>query len=322
MRQLLIFLSLSILLSSCTNQEYDLTGKRIYHDWNSDSIHIFLPEKSLKFELPKNKLNDFSSPIWLRNEDKFLIRISEKSVGNNCYNYFIGLFDLKGTLIDTIYKEMPCNIIHFMQSKNDSLILIRRFKYSDWKQNSFQDNIWHEHKLTYLIYNIYKNQITDSISFQSGLYLDNFHESVWSVDCQRVLVSKKPEQSIYNRKHEEWYIFDIKTGDTLYIDIGDNFIWSPIQDNLISYLKDNTIWFYRTDSKNFEKFYQLPKEKKIKSFSWSPNGTELLIHYGKHATLLKPLGSKISWFPYDLLINVKDKTIKKKSGHEVIDSWK
>jgi hypothetical protein len=145
---------------------------------------------------------------------------------------------------------------------------------------------------------------------------------MWSKDSKRVLISKKPEQSVNKRKPSKWYVYDLNTGDTTFIDVGINFIWSPTQDHLIAFAKHNSLFFHFLDSNTTVQFYQLPKTHIIKSFQWTPDGKELLIHCIKNSLLLKPLGSKVSYAPYDVLINVNDKKIKKQSGHEIIESWK
>jgi hypothetical protein len=315
----LIFAILIFFLTGCKDPNFKLEGERLYFNSHTDSLELRKGESISKIGLPKIDNFHFNSPIWSKNENRVYMKINENK-NEDCQNQGIGIFSLSGEIIDAFYKD-SCKIIDFMPSPNDSLMLIRRFNYSDWIKGQYKYSDRKLYNIDYLIYNMNTKLIIDNISFKSELFLQKFNESNWSPDSERVLISRKLNQSV-DLKNEEWYSYNTRTKDTTFINNGYNFIWSPVDKNLLSFLNDNTIWFYYADSKTFSKFYQLPSEKKIKSFKWTPNGEELFVLYGKHMSLLKPLGDKISWAPYSLLININTKDIIQDSGHEFIDSWK
>ena len=319
----LLLICIFIFTNCKSERKYPLTGSRLYFGGYTHNLRIERLDTTININSLKGEDINFYNPIWKKREDLIYVLKSERSKIDRIYKYDIFTMDLKGTIKDTIYSEKPDMVIgEIMPSPNDSLMLIQRFNYQDWKNSGRPgDTTWYEFNMDYIIFDMVGSKVYKTLSLKSDLFLRSFTETVWCNNSQRVVITRKPEQSINNRKPEEAYIFDILTGDTTFVDFGYNFIWSPTQENIISYAKENSIYFYNTKNASIEEFYKLPPKYSISSFRWSLNGDALILYCGEQPVLLKSFG-KLSSSSTELIILIKDKSIIEKDGYEKITSWK
>jgi hypothetical protein len=302
------FILYAILLVNCASDyEPTFTGKSIHHEWSGDKLRFNINGQRKEISLPTKNEIDFNNPIWQRGQDIILMQMTERL--GECNNYSIVTFDMDGHVMDTIYQAEPCTYIEFMPSPNDKLLLIRTYKSDDRLTNS------KERGIKYLVYNISKQAIQDSLTFdQTNLELDKFHESIWSPDSKNVLVFATGD----NNEHLG-FIYNFKDGKKS-LDKGTNFIWSPTNNNLVSYLKDNKIIFKNLDSNEMTVFYQGHENKVINDFRWNPTGEYLVINFNGQ---FLNIDSKAAWRPTSILVSVQDKRESKVfERHNVYDSWK
>lgn len=304
----LVFILGTILLFQCSSDyEPAFTGKTIYHDWNSDKLKLNIDGQLKEFKLPTSETIDYNSPIWLRGQDTILMTKTEKT--DSCYNYSIVSFDVNGNLQSTILKSEPCTIIEFMPAPNDTLLLLRTYNYADW----FSKN--KVGRVNYLVYDLFKQSIQDSISFDNtNLELDKFHESIWSPDSKKVLLFATADNG-----EQLGFIYNLNEGKKL-LDSGTNFIWSPTDNDVVSYLKDNEIVFKNLDSNEKDIFYRGQEDKAINNFRWNPTGEFLVINFNGQ---FLNIDTKATWRPTSILVSVHDKRESKVfERHNVYDSWK
>jgi len=302
------FIVYTILLVECgSNYEPAFTGETIYHDWNGDKLQFNIDGQQKEIKLPTDNQIDFNSPIWLRGQDIVLMTKTEK-VGD-CYSYSVVTFDMNGCILETIYKAEACKIIEFMPSPNNKLLLLRTYKSADWYSNRKEGDI------KYIVYDISSQSILDSITFDnSNLELDKFHETIWSPDSKNVLIF-----TANNNKKQLGFIYNLEEGKRL-LDSGTNFIWSPTDNNLVSYLVDNEIIFKYLDTNETTKFYQGQENTRINDFRWNQTGEYLVINFNEQ---FLNIDSKATWRPTSILVSVPDKRESNVfERHNVYDSWK
>jgi hypothetical protein len=302
------FILFAFLFVQCgSDYEPTFSGKTISHDWNSDKLRFNIDGQQKVIKLPTNNDIDFNNPIWLRAQDLVLIKMTERS--EDCNNYSVVTFDLNGHLLDTVYKAAPCTFIEFMPSPNDKLLLLRVHEYADRYTKPKKGRI------KYLIYDITKQLIQDSLTFDnSNLELDKIRETVWSPDSQNVLVLSRVDN-----KGQFAFIYDIKGGKKL-LDSGTNFVWSPTDNNLVSYIKDNKIVFKNLNTNETTNFYSGQEGKRINDFRWNPTGEFLVINFNGH---FFNIDSESTWRPTSVLVSVPDqKESKVFERHNGFDSWK
>lgn len=302
------FILYAILLVNCTSDyEPTFAGKSINHDWNQDKLRFNINGQRKEIKLPTTNEIDFNNPIWQRGQDIILMKMTERF--GSCNNYSIVTFDMDGHIMDTIYQAEPCTYIEFMPSPNDTLLLIRTYKSNDRYTNS------KERRIKYLVYNISNQLIQDSITFdQTNFGLDKFHESIWSPDSKKVLLFATADNS-----EQLGFIYTLNEGKKIF-DSGTNFIWSPTDNDLVSYLTDNQIVFKNVDSNEKTIFYLGQEDKVINDFRWNPTGEFLVINFNGQ---FLNIDSKATWRPTSILVSVDDKKKSKVfERHNVYDSWK
>lgn len=301
------FLFLIPLITQCTsNFDPEFQGKTIYHSWSSDKIQLNLNGEIKEIKLPTNDTLVFNNPVWLKGEDRFLMTTSEK--GQDCYTHVIVSFDLNGKLMDTVFTPAPCSIIEFMPSPDDKLLMIRSYVYNDWKTTNTGT-------VSYFVYNLEQKTIQDSIDFEkSRLNLEGFRETIWSPDSKQVIISRS------NRSNEQTaFIYDLDKTSVL-LDTGSNFVWSPTNKEIVSYIKKNKVVFKNLKTNKVEEFFSGDKNTAINDFRWDPKGEYLIVNLNNHSLDRE---ATLTWKPASIFISVSDKRQSGKiSKHTVYHSWK
>ena len=215
---------------------------------------------------------------------------------------------MDGKILDTLFTPAPCTIVDYMPSPNDKLLLLRTYKYTDWYVKGTG-------RTTYFIYDIEKNLFQDSIIFEnSKLNFESLKETIWSPNSERTLLF-----SIGENNEQAAFIYKLGGEKTL-VGRGTNFIWSPVDEHLVSYLNANTIFFKNVLTNETTEFYKGQKDKKINDFRWSPTGEYLVINL--HGYFMN-IASKTTWKPSRIFISAKDKWKSKEIfEHTVFESWK
>jgi hypothetical protein len=300
-------------LFSCKTHKKDiketafvLKGQMLYHDWNTDVITIDSNGYTKKFKLPVVQLKtDFSSPVLYKNKDAFLMQMSEK-ISRDCYNYSIVSFNTSGELIDTILTAKNCNTIDFMLSPNDSLLLVRIFKYPA-----------SEGTCTYKIYDTKNLNVIDSLVFDSVRipFLEGFNQNIWSPNSKQVLLFDNKEEFtppiIYNLITKE---------RTRLPQGGNNFIWAPNDANSIAYLNNNKIYFYNTASKKSTEFFRPKRKQTITNFRYTLIGEAIIVNIVAYWLNIE---SYITYSPKHIIISTYNKSdFEEYNNMRVIDSWK
>jgi hypothetical protein len=297
----LLILIVIVLIASCTsNYQPELNGKMITLDWNSNKITIDLTGIINTYQLQSRDSVYFSNPVWLKHSDMFLM-CTEKNEGK-CFTSSIISYTSDERILDTIYKANLCENIDFMPSPDDSLIAMRVFR--------FMDGIG---TCTYLVYNLNKRKAIDSIKFTCTnlVFSDFYHETTWSPDSKKFLIFKKLGKLDYAMT------YDLTSKNIVPVDSGTNFIWSPINSNVISYLKNNSIWFKDIQTGKATKFFS---SKSIHDFRWNPSGDFLVINKTEYF-----LGIESIWttsLKHILISTLNSKNRSEANDYLIIDSWK
>jgi hypothetical protein len=295
------------LITQCTsNFDPEFQGKTIYHSWSSDKIQLNLNGEIKEIKLPTTDTTVFNNPVWLKGQDRFLMTTSEKR--QNCYTHAIVSFDMSGKLIDTVFTPAPCTINYFMPSPDDKSLLIRSYVYNDWKTTNTGT-------VSYFVYDLKQKTILDSIAFEkSRLNLEGFRETIWSPDSKQVIIFRS-----HRNNEQTAFIYDLNKTSVL-LDTGSNFVWSPTNKEVVSYIKKNKILFKNLATNKTEEFFSGDKNIIINDFRWDPKGEYLIVNLINYFTNAETGGTRK---PSSIFISVSD---KQQSGkfpkHTVYHSWK
>lgn len=302
-----LFIITTVVFTCCMSKpayEPAITGETITHEWQLDSIRLNINEQISVFKLPANDSVDYSDPVWLNKQDAFLMTQYKKD-RDSCYNYQIVLFDTKGNLLDTVFTPPPCTIVDVMPSPNDSLLLVRTYLHSVWRQQIPGIAV-------YLVLNIASREVLHTVKHRTYFNLGKLVSPVWSSDSKRFLEFDADKDGT-----QLAYFHELNVAKNI-VGTGKNFIFSPTDVNTVAYLKDNTIFFKNISTNAVVEFYK--GEKEIINFFWHPKGEYLLVNTGDYYLNIKK--DKL-WSPSHIFISVPDKKISRELPHHIVfDSWR
>ncbi len=261
MKKILLPAILWILIGCGREFEPRLTGWKAYTVPARPMVHLDMDGRVTTITLPGDGSIGYRFAQWTKFQDHILLtQILETE---HCHDYQIISIDTTGAILDTIYTAPPNTPVNFKLAPNDSLLIIKTYG------DNCEDRSTH---YQYTFYNRYlKTGLSDTITVGNarGILL---HETVWSPDSKKVII---PE---WSGSQEEAFTYDLVTKDTIYIDRGSNFVWSPADNNLVAYIRDYSI--YTRDIKTGEKelIYKGNRKKSVTGFRWNPHGDFLMIH--------------------------------------------
>jgi len=212
--------------------------------------------------LPGGESIGYRFAQWTKAGEELLV-VQTRSGGEDCSDYQILTIDTEGAILDTVYQAPPATPLNFNLAPNDSLIMLKTYDSDcrDWSTN-----------FIYTFYNRHlKTALPDTIKVGNtlGLLLD---ETLWSPDSRKVIIPQ------WSGPQVKAFVYDLATKDSTYIDKGSNFIWSPTDNNIVSYIKDYSIYTKNIVTGETELLYEGKKKKGAHRFRWSPQGDYLRIH--------------------------------------------
>ena len=282
--------------------EPDLRGWKAYTIPARPLVHLEIDGRVKTLELPGDGLIGYRFAQWTKFQDRILL--TQVSKTERCYDYQIISIDTTGTIVDTVYTAPANTPVNFKLAPNDSLLLLK----------TYDDNCDESDHYKYTFYNRYlKTGLPDTIFVGNarGILLP---ETVWSPDSKKVIIAK------WAGLITEAFTYDLVTKDTTYIDEGNNFVWSPTENNLVAYVKDFSIYTRNIATGEKALVYQGTRKKSVKDFRWNPNGDFLMIHIRGYFLNIEAVMLGKSEHIY---LSMKDKRESKVfHNDQVIHTWK
>lgn len=262
MRRFLFPALLLIALGCGTEFEPELNGWRAYTLPGQPLVHVEIDGRETMIELPDDENVGYRFAQWTKFHDNMLLaRIVKTKI---CYEYQIISVDTTGAVTDTLYTAPPNKALNFKLAPNDSLLILK----------TYDDNCTDESDhFRYTFYNRYsKSFLPDTITVGNarGILLP---ETVWSPDSRKVIIAE------WTSGHRtKAFTYDLVTKDTISIDKGSGFKWSPNDKDLVAYIKDYSIYGKNIKTGEAEIIFEGKKKHGATDFRWNPNGDFLMIH--------------------------------------------
>jgi hypothetical protein len=299
----ILFPAIVLIAIACGGKfEPELTGWRAY-TIPGGRLHLDLNGKEKTIALAGDKETGYRYAQWTKFQDNLLLLQIIKT--ERCYDYQIIAIDTAGTFVDTIYTAPPNTPLNFKLAPNDSLLILKTY---DDNCGDDSDNY------KYTFYNRYlKQALTDTIKVVNarGILLN---ETIWSPDSKKVIISQR------SGGRTKAFAYDLESKDTTYIDKGSNFSWSPIDKNLVAYVKDYSIYTKNIETAEEELIYKGKRKKGAYDFRWNPTGDFMMVHFQQYLLNIDapPLRSTKIFY-----LSMKDKRESKVFyDAQRIDTWK
>jgi hypothetical protein len=256
-----IFFSLLVItLLGCDKEfEPELTGWKAYTH-PSRRIIFELDGREKNVVLPGDEKISYRFAQWTRFQNHILLTQITRTA--QCDDYRIIAIDTTGTIVDTIYTAPSNSPLNFKLAPNDSLFLFK----------TYFDNCEDRGDYKYTFYNRYsKTALPDTIRVGNarGILLG---ETVWSPDSKRVILSE------WSGRNTKAFVYNLVTKSQTDIDKGSNFKWSPIDTNLVAYIKEYSVYSKNLETGDTDIIFKGKKKKSISDFRWSPNGDFMMLH--------------------------------------------
>jgi hypothetical protein len=306
MKTIFLLTILTLLFGCGSDFEPKLTGWTANTDTFKPILYLNIDGHSKTLELPGYRYHD---PQWIKNRN--LLLLTQTLEINECYEYQIISMDTSGNVVDTIFTALPRKALDFKLAPNDSILLLKTF---NWDCANRSNNLNYDYRYTF--YNRFsKKGLLDTIKVRNARNI-GFSETVWSPDSKKVII----EEWTGNSGARAAFIFDLATKDTTHIDTGSDFIWSPVDNDLVAYIKDYSLYSKNIRTGETEIIYKGRKKKKVKDFRWNPTGDFLMINITGYFLNIE---SDALWKPTRIFISMPD---KKKSqefyNNDYIDTWR
>jgi hypothetical protein len=303
MKKFLLLVALFIVLGCGREFEPELKGFKAYTLPGRPQVHLEMDGREATIELPGEGKVGYRFAQWTKQQDHLLLSQIVKT--ESCYDYQIISIDTSGTIIDTIYTGPPNTAVNFKLAPNDSLLLLKTYDINCVDKGS---------NFKYTFYNRFAKQaLYDTVDFGSsaGILL---HETIWSPDSKKVILPNWTGLII------EACVYDLATRDTTYIDTGSNFIWSPTDNDIVSYIKDYSIYTMNLATREKEILYHGKKKRGATAFRWNPNGDFLMIHFKSYLLNVEAGPLQQNRIIY---VSIKDKSESRiYYDDQRIDTWK
>lgn len=249
-----------LILLGCDKEfEPELKGWKAYTH-PSKRLIIEIDGRVKSIPLPAGDRVGYRFAQWTKLQNQILLtQIVETE---SCYDYQILSLDTTGVVTDTVYTAPPNTALNFKLAPNDSLILLKTYHDDCDKSDDFR----------YTFYNRYlKTPLADTVVVRNARGIP-IHETVWSPDSKKVIIQE------WSGRLTRAFIYYLPTKDTAYIDKGSNFIWSPVKNDQVTYIKDYSIYSKDLTTGETELLFEGKKKRGATEFRWSPEGDFLMIH--------------------------------------------
>lgn len=316
---LIVLIILGFVLNKDKSENFNITGETLSRRLGGLKEIIYYSSKETKtISFENSDFDIHGKPYWNNDRAEFFMPFGKKIEDRKCFDFKIGLFDLNGEILDTIYNHQPCKTLNYSRSPNGAYLLISSIEFTEWSQNR-EDEI----NIQYEIFDIKKERIVDSFKIISKPIFEINDENIWGKNSDKFIYSKRKKQPYYKTEDmQENYIYQLYEKKGNYLGKGRNYSFSPTKEDLVLYIKANNIWGKNLITQEEFMVYEAVDGERLTDFRWTPKGNCILINGGTHRKLLKILGDKFSWKPFSKLLNINSKEIKSKNRGYRIDTWK
>lgn len=298
------FAALMLWFAGCGGDfEPDLSGWQAYTRPGRQRVYLWLDGREKTVDLPGDESINYRFVQWTKKEDQLLVVQAQKT--SACYDYRLVTIDTTGAILDTVYAGPPNTLLNFRLAPNDSLLLLKtyidlcdgdpyRFRYT------FMNRFTHE---------VLPDSLT--VTDAAGIPL---RESVWSPDSRRVIIPA------WSGLASQAFVYDLDTRDTTWVDTGTNFLWSPSDGQLVTYIKNHSIYGFNLATGEKEVLYTGKKKRSVAEYRWNPGGTFLMIYVRSYLLNIEapPLGrtSIICYSP------AEERESEAFLGEKRVDTWR
>lgn len=293
------FLLLMTLLGCGKKFEPDLNGWKAYTVPARSRIHLEIDGKNKRIRLPAGEGISYRFAQWTQH-DHLLVMQSVRKL--HCSDYQILEIDTAGSILDTVYTAPPGVALNFKLAPNDSTLLLKT--YEDCAEGASK----------YTFYDRYlRTPLPDTVTVDDARGIP-LHETVWSPDSRKVIVLTRWGS------REDAFVYDRVSKDTVYIDRGTNFVWSPYDRNRVAYIKDLSIYIKNLETGMVELIYKGKRKKSVTRFRWDPTGEFLMVYVKRYFLNIEagPTGNITVFY-----LSMEDLSESKTYFGEMrLDSWK
>ncbi|MFZ6014072.1 MAG: hypothetical protein ACOYXT_27270, partial [Bacteroidota bacterium] len=296
--------SLLLLLLGCGEKEFkpDLGGWQTYTH-PARRVHLEIEGRQKTLQLPGDERVTYRYAQWAKVKPEILL--VQLAQTDSCVDYQLVAVDTTGVIVDTVYTAPPNTPVNFKLAPNDSLLLLK----------TYNDNCADEsYNFKYTFYNRYtKTALPDTIVVGNARGIP-LPETVWSPDAKKVIIAEQFGNRI------RAFAYELTTKDTTYIDKASNFIWSPIDNNIVAYIKEYSIYTKNMATGEEELIYEGKRKRSVADFRWSPHGDFLMINiYSYILNIDKPMFRRSTIIYFSLADKTESKVFL---DERKIDTWK
>lgn len=221
-----------------------------------------------------------------------------------CVDFQLVLADTTGSILDTVYTPPPRTPLNFKLAPNDSLLLLKTYD---------DDCTGAGANFKYTFYDRYlKTALPDTIKVRKARGLP-LRENVWSPDSRKVIISQWAGRQV------KASVYDVISKDTIYIDRGADFVWSPTDNEVVGYVKDYSVYTKNIVTGEEKVIFEGKKKREATDFRWSPDGETLMVHV---RTYLLNIQSNMSQANHIIYVSMKDgRESRTYYDGQRIDTW-
>ena len=294
---------LFIIIVACGKEfEPNLSGLRAYQVPARPQIQLLIGEQEKTIKLP-GEVSAYRFAQWTKSSNEILLTQIIKT--ERCSDYQIISIDTTGIVTDTLYIAQANTPVNFKLAPNDSLLLLK----------TYRDDCEHENdQFNYTFYNRYsKKTLPDTIAVGNAWNIP-LRETVWSPDSKNVIIQEWSGGTV------KAFTYNLERKDTTFIDRGSNFIWSPVDNDVVAYVKDFSVYARNIKTGEKEILFEGKSKRGAGEFRFNPSGEFLMIHLNSYL-----LNMEAAPFQRHTIIyySIKDKTESRRFYEDQrIDTWK
>lgn len=284
------------------NFEPDIKGWRAYAVPARSWVRIDVNGHKTTIRLPNIEEASYRFAQFTKSGDRILLMRSIRK--ENCSDFQIIAIDTTGEVIDTLYTPPPQTALNFKLAPNDSLLLIK----------TYEDCAGEDARFRYTFYNRFTRRwLPDTVTVRNARGVP-IHETVWSPDSRKVIVTQ------WAGKREDAFVYDFNTRDTTYLDKGINFVWSPVANDVVAYIKNYSVYTKNIQTGEEDLIYEGKKKNSVVRFRWNPTGEFLMLFIRGYLLNIEAGPTANTSIIY---VSMKDKSESKShwGGETRIDTW-